>query len=135
MITCSAFVIYVLSFNGESLSSETLKFNPILYLFYKNKVGPGCWEDPWDLAVTWSPVFPVIFRPYCLLCSCEMLIHWELHSWGTMRFCFDSLLYLLDINQICIRTSCSCSFACIMKFYDKCMCILYESSLDYVCSS
>ena len=36
MITCSAFVIYVLSFNGESLSSETLKFNPILYLFYKN---------------------------------------------------------------------------------------------------
>ena len=47
--------------------------------------------------------------------------------------CFDSLLSLLDVYQICFHTS--CSFAFIMKFHYKHMCILYESSFYYVCSA
>ena len=30
-------------------------------------------------------------------------------------FCFDFLIYILDVNQICIRTTCSCTFT--LKFY------------------
>ena len=43
--------------------------------------------------------------------------------------CLDSLIYLLDVNQICICTSCSCSDSFTLKFYYKQICILSESWL------
>ena len=43
--------------------------------------------------------------------------------------CLDSLIYLLDVNQICICTSCSCSGPFTLKFYYKQICILSESWL------
>ena len=46
----------------------------------------------------------------------------------------DSLIYLLDVNKICISTSCSCSGTFTLKFYYKQICIFSESWLYYVSS-
>ena len=43
--------------------------------------------------------------------------------------CLDSLIYLLDVNQVCICTSYSCSGTFTLKFYYKQICILSESWL------
>ena len=78
------------------------------------------------------------FPEYCFVHYCLVLLHKTLSSaWTSPLFLvsFYSILYLLDVNQICICTSCSCSFTFIMKFYYKCICILYESSLYYLYSS
>ena len=75
----------------------------------------------WKIFIfNWTTLTTFSFPEYCFIHKYWVPPHKSLISaWTSSLFfvlvCFDFLIYLFDVYQICISTSCSCTFN--LKFY------------------